>query len=68
MIHDMLLSVLISMLMHVLALSAGGVNHVRIPVGYWIMGDIEEDEPWVDGGLKHLESTSHVQCRVMLRG
>jgi glucan 1,3-beta-glucosidase len=26
-----------------------GVTHVRVPVPHWIMGDILEDEPWVDG-------------------
>lgn len=32
-----------------------GINHVRIPVGYWIMGDIHPDEPWVNGGLPYLQ-------------
>jgi len=27
-----------------------GVTHVRIPIGYWILGDIREGEPWVTGG------------------
>jgi glucan 1,3-beta-glucosidase len=26
-----------------------GVTHLRVPLGHWIMGDIEEGEPWVDG-------------------
>lgn len=26
-----------------------GVTHVRVPMPHWIMGDILEDEPWVDG-------------------
>ena len=33
----------------------GGINHVRIPVGYWILGDIQEGEPWVSGDLAYLE-------------
>lgn len=28
----------------------GHVTHVRVPLGHWIMGDIKEGEPWVDGG------------------
>lgn len=36
-------------------LAKSGINHVRIPFGYWIFGDIRSDEPWVDGELKYLE-------------
>jgi glucan 1,3-beta-glucosidase len=36
-------------------LSENGINHVRIPVGYWIMGDIRAGEPWVLGDLHYLE-------------
>lgn len=25
------------------------VTHIRVPVPHWIMGDIKDDEPWVDG-------------------
>jgi len=31
-------------------LKKGGVTHIRVPLGHWIMGDIRDDEPWVDGG------------------
>lgn len=27
-----------------------GVTHVRVPLPFWIRGDIQDDEPWVDGG------------------
>ena len=37
------------------ALAEGGINHVRIPVGYWILGDVKDDEPWVTGDLAYLE-------------
>lgn len=36
-------------------LSESGITHLRIPIGYWIMGDIEEHEPWVSGGLVFLQ-------------
>lgn len=36
-------------------LAGAGINHVRIPVGYWIFGDIRADEPWVSGELPYLE-------------
>jgi glucan 1,3-beta-glucosidase len=31
-------------------LKAAGVTHVRVPLSHWIVGNIEEGEPWVDGG------------------
>ncbi len=34
-------------------LKAGGVTHVRVPLGFWILGDIEGDEPYVEGGWKY---------------
>jgi len=33
----------------------GGINHIRIPVGYWLFGDISSSEPWVTGDLYYLE-------------
>eukprot|EP00429_Kryptoperidinium_foliaceum_P046299 CAMPEP_0176126060 /NCGR_PEP_ID=MMETSP0120_2-20121206/63618_1 /TAXON_ID=160619 /ORGANISM="Kryptoperidinium foliaceum, Strain CCMP 1326" /LENGTH=597 /DNA_ID=CAMNT_0017460969 /DNA_START=36 /DNA_END=1826 /DNA_ORIENTATION=- len=33
----------------IFALKEAGVTHVRVPVPHWMMGDIREDEPWVDG-------------------
>lgn len=36
-------------------LAASGINHVRIPVGYWVMGDIRPEEPWVTGELRYLQ-------------
>lgn len=37
------------------ALASAGINHLRIPVGYWLFGDIRSDEPWVAGELPYLE-------------
>mmetsp|Transcript_29456 Transcript_29456/g.45350 ORF Transcript_29456/g.45350 Transcript_29456/m.45350 type:complete len:615 (-) Transcript_29456:169-2013(-) len=37
----------------VIALKEAGVTHVRVPIPHWIMGDIKEDEPWVDGQWLH---------------
>ena len=28
------------------AMKEAGVTHVRVPIPHWIMGDIQEDEPW----------------------
>lgn len=36
-------------------LAKAGITHVRIPVGYWIMGDIHADEPWAPDGLPFLQ-------------
>lgn len=36
-------------------LADSGINHVRIPVGYWLFGDIRAGEPWVAGDLPYLE-------------
>eukprot|EP01012_Entosiphon_sulcatum_P062793 TRINITY_DN893_c0_g2_i1.p2 TRINITY_DN893_c0_g2~~TRINITY_DN893_c0_g2_i1.p2 ORF type:complete len:389 (+),score=88.10 TRINITY_DN893_c0_g2_i1:86-1252(+) len=36
------------------ALSQGGITHLRIPVGYWLV-DIQPDEPFVDGAWPYLE-------------
>lgn len=30
-------------------IKAAGLNHVRVPLGHWILGDIDEKEPYVDG-------------------
>lgn len=30
-------------------LAKAGVTHVRVPMPHWIMGDIREGEPWIDG-------------------
>eukprot|EP00698_Gefionella_okellyi_P009610 TRINITY_DN2462_c0_g1_i1.p2 TRINITY_DN2462_c0_g1~~TRINITY_DN2462_c0_g1_i1.p2 ORF type:complete len:396 (+),score=69.22 TRINITY_DN2462_c0_g1_i1:30-1217(+) len=35
-------------------LAAAGVTHVRIPIGYWILGDLEGGEPFVVGGWPFL--------------
>lgn len=35
-------------------IAAAGFNHVRIPVGYWIVS-IENNEPFVEGGWAYLE-------------
>lgn len=34
-------------------LKESGVTHIRVPLGHWIMGDIHEGEPWVNGGWKY---------------
>ncbi|KAI0232938.1 hypothetical protein L0F63_004085, partial [Massospora cicadina] len=34
-------------------LAAAGINHVRIPVGYWAV-DIQDGEPWVKGAFDYL--------------
>lgn len=31
-------------------LKESGVTHVRVPMPHWILGDVLEDEPWVDAG------------------
>lgn len=31
-----------------------GINHVRIPIGYWAF-DIQPDEPWVSGAEQYLQ-------------
>ena len=36
-------------------LKEAGVTHVRVPLGHWIMGDIEEHEPWVEGGWAYFK-------------
>lgn len=35
-------------------LADAGITHIRVPVGWWIMGDIEEDEPYVTGQWRYL--------------
>eukprot|EP00808_Paulinella_micropora_P017641 g21640.t1 len=35
-------------------LAQAGINHVRIPIGYWILDDIQPGEPWVAGGAAYL--------------
>ena len=36
-------------------LADAGINHVRLPVGYWILGDVRAGEPWVTGDLAYLD-------------
>jgi glucan 1,3-beta-glucosidase len=31
-------------------LKAAGVTHLRVPMGFWIRGDVRAGEPWIDGG------------------
>eukprot|EP00968_Pinguiococcus_pyrenoidosus_P006385 scaffold434_cov186-Pinguiococcus_pyrenoidosus.AAC.46 len=35
-------------------LASAGITHMRVPMGYWLLGDIQDDEPFVDGDLKYL--------------
>ena len=30
------------------------VTHLRVPFGFWIMGDIEGDEPYMSGEFHYL--------------
>ena len=39
----------------VTALKEGGITHVRVPLGFWILGDIADDEPYVAGGWKYFQ-------------
>ncbi|KAJ9053299.1 hypothetical protein DSO57_1025650 [Entomophthora muscae] len=39
-------------------LAAAGINHVRIPVGYWAV-DIKNGEPWVKGSFDYLIKGVH---------
>jgi len=36
------------------ALQQAGINTLRIPVGYWLLGNITPDEPWVTGQMPYL--------------
>lgn len=36
-------------------IAAAGMNHVRIPVGYWALEHVEGD-PYVNGQLEHLDN------------
>lgn len=36
-------------------LRQAGVTHVRVPLGYWILGDVWEGEPYVDGGWPYFQ-------------
>ena len=33
----------------IVTLRRAGITHVRVPIGHWILGDIADDEPYVDG-------------------
>ena len=35
--------------MDVQTLAKAGVTHARVPMPHWIMGDIRDKEPWIDG-------------------
>lgn len=37
----------------ILTLKNADINHVRIPYPYWIMGNIDKNEPWVNNVLKY---------------
>jgi glucan 1,3-beta-glucosidase len=39
-------------------LAEAGINHVRVPVGFWIMGDIQDDEQYVTGTTPGEEGSS----------
>jgi len=38
----------------VATLADAGITHLRVPMGYWIMGDVQEGEPYVTGDLQYL--------------
>lgn len=50
-------------------LSEMGINHIRIPVGYWML-DIQDDEPWVSGSwdylLKSVEWAREYKLKVII--
>jgi len=31
-------------------LKAAGVTHLRVPMGFWVRGNIQDGEPWIGGG------------------
>jgi glucan 1,3-beta-glucosidase len=33
-----------------LGLKEAGVTHLRVPLSFWIRGDVRPGEPWIDGG------------------
>ena len=35
-------------------IAAAGLNHVRIPIGYWAF-DVQEGEPYIQGQLPYLQ-------------
>jgi hypothetical protein len=35
-------------------LATSGITHLRVPVGFWILGDIQGDEPYVAGEWPYL--------------
>jgi glucan 1,3-beta-glucosidase len=34
-------------------LKAAGVTHLRVPMGFWIRGDVRDGEPWIDGSFPY---------------
>jgi len=40
----------------IIAIAAANLTHIRIPVGYWIFGDILPGEPWVTGEIPFLNA------------
>lgn len=38
----------------IVKLAHSGINHIRIPVGYWAV-DVKQNEPWVMGAFEYLE-------------
>lgn len=36
-------------------LKKNGITHVRVPLGYWILGDTHPNEPYVDGGWPYFK-------------
>jgi glucan 1,3-beta-glucosidase len=54
----------------VAALAAGGVTHLRIPLGYWILGNTTADEPFCTAGwpvlVQRLTAAAAAGVRVVL--
>ena len=46
----------------VLRLKQAGVTHVRVPMSFWIRGNILPGEPWIDGGWPYFVRFAH-WCR-----
>ena len=46
----------------IIDLKQAGVTHLRVPMGYWIRGDVQPNESWIHGGWKYFVRLAH-WCR-----
>lgn len=35
---------------HLINLKKAGITHLRVPMGFWVRGNIQDGEPWIEGG------------------